>query len=677
MLKFGLKSKMLLVIISLLIVSFAAVAIGGYAFVRNIVVDQLETQLITKTDYMSEKMKDFFSQRGLILENQTKHLAPMAEKGTGERQKLKEYLLTEAAPLKEKYGVANIYIGYPDGSVDYGSGQIPGEQELKASERQWYKAAVEAKGQLVYTDVYTDPETKKSVVTLSQAISKNDGSEYAVVGMDVSFAQLSEMFSKEIIGETGYPFVLDKDGRFLIHPKYIFNSDLSKADTISNISDGSLAEIGRKLLTENSGVVKGNFLGQTKVYFSELIEDTNFYLVATLTENEFTKELNQLVLYIAIILACSLVFFVVFILLFIGSITRVISRIVDGMKQMAAGDLTYEMKEIKRNDELGNLVNSMNTMQRSVRGIVNAIITETENVNKALDISKDNIASLAENLEIASTTVEELSAGMEETASATEEINATSAEIETAVESIAEKAQEGAISAGEISKKALSLKDDSITRQNDADKARFSIKKELDIAIEKSKEVEKIKVLSDVILQISSQTNLLALNASIEAARAGEAGKGFSVVAEEIRNLAESSKSTVNEIQSTVKVVFDAVGKLTETSQQILGFIETEVVEGYKESVSVGESYEKDADYVDGLVTDLSATSQQLLASIKTISEILDGISKSTNEGASGTTEISYTVLAIRDSANDIKNEINTVKHSADNLKSIISKFKV
>ncbi len=677
MFKFGLKSKMLLVIISLLIVSFAAVAIGGYVFVRNIVIGQLETQLITKTDYMSEKMKGFFSQRGLILENQTKHLTPMVEKGTGERQNLKEYLLSESAPLKEKYGVANIYIGYPDGSVDYGSGRVPGEQELKASERQWYKAAVEAKGKLVYTDVYIDPETKKSVVTLSQAISKNDGSEYAVVGMDVSFAQLSEMFSKEIIGETGYPFVLDKDGRFLIHPKYVFNSDLSKADTITNISDGSLAEIGRKLLAENSGVVKGNFLGQTKVYFSELIDDTNFYLVATLTENEFTKELNQLVLYIAIILACSLVFFVVFILLFIGSITKVISRIVDGMKQMAAGDLTCEMKEIKRNDELGNLVNSMNTMQSSVRGIVNAIITETENVNRALDISKDNIASLAENLEIASTTVEELSAGMEETASATEEINATSAEIETAVESIAEKAQEGAISAGEISKKALSLKEGSITRQNDADKARFSIKKELDIAMEKSKEVEKIKVLSDVILQISSQTNLLALNASIEAARAGEAGKGFSVVAEEIRNLAESSKSTVNEIHSTVKVVFEAVGKLTETSKQILGFIETEVVEGYKESVSVGESYEKDADYVDGLVTDLSATSQQLLASIKTIAEILDGISKSTNEGASGTTEISYTVSAIRDSANDIKNEINIVKHSADNLKSIISKFKV
>lgn len=66
----------------------------------------------------------------------------------------------------------------------------------------------------------------------------------------------------------------------------------------------------------------------------------------------------------------------------------------------------------------------------------------------------------------------------------------------------------------------------------------------LQSSLEKSKDVEKINVLTNDILEISSQTNLLALNASIEAARAGEVGKGFAVVADEIRKLADSSRET-------------------------------------------------------------------------------------------------------------------------------------
>lgn len=674
--KFGLKGKMLSVITLLLVVSFTAVAVVSNVKAKEIITKQSDTQLITKTDYMREKMSSFLSLRQMLLKNEAEYVTEIFKNTMStSKQDIKKHFITLLPSIQDEYGIIDIYVGYPDGSIDCGSGWIPDEPDWKADERPWYKAAVEADGELVYTDIYIDSQTKKPVVTLSQVIKKSDNSVYGIVAIDIGLSQLAELFSKEKIGETGYPFVLDKDGRFLIHSKYNFNEDISKADTIFNISGGSLKEIGKILLSESSGIVKGKLNGETKVYYSEQIEGTSFYLATTLTEEDFTKDLNKMMIDIAKISSSSLLFLIIFIFIFIGRITRTINNIVEGMQQMASGNLTYRMKKNNRKDELGILAEAIEKMQFSIKDILQAIIMETDNVNKALTVSGQNIIQLTSDLEDTSATVEQLSAGMEETAASTQEINATTAEIETAIETIAEKAQEGALSASDINRKALELKDGSIVLQQEAIETQKNIRQAMDEALEKSKEVEKIKILSDTILQISSQTNLLALNAAIEAARAGESGKGFSVVAEEIRCLAENSKLTVDEIKKTVKIVFEAVSMLTETSKQILVYIETKVVEGYKESVRVGENYENDAEYVNGLVTDLSATSEELLASMKTISDTIDAISIASNEGATGTCDISDKVLNIKDRANEIKIEINHVKQSSDILKNIVSKF--
>ncbi|WHH57571.1 methyl-accepting chemotaxis protein [Petroclostridium sp. X23] len=680
--KIGLRGKMLLVIISLLIISFSVVTVVGYVQIKNNITKQSNSQVIIKTDYMREKLNNFFSQRQVVLQDKTRYVEDLLGKNIEDqvldvKDDIKPYFMSALTMLKEEYGIIDVYIGYPDGSVDCGSGWIPDAPGWKANERPWYKAAVEANGKLVYTDIYIDSDTRKPVVTLSQVIRKGEGTEYGVLALDIGLTQLEELFLQEKIGETGYPFVLDKDGRFIIHPQYSYNEDISEADTILNISSGSLKGIGEKLLSKTSGIIKGNFNGVTKVYYSEYLENTGFYLVSTLTEEEFSKELNRLITIVAAILVSSILFFIIFIFIFIGRITSVIHNIAEGMKQIATGNLIYEMEKINRNDELGDLAKSMDTMQQSIKDIIRAIIHETDNVDKALRISNKRISELTENLEDASATVQQLSAGMEETASSTQQVSATAIEIETAVEIIAEKAQEGAMSASEISKKAVVLKDRSRELQVDADKTRVTIKSNMDEALIKAKEVERIKTLSDAILEISSKTNLLALNAAIESARAGKAGKGFGVVAEEIRKLAEDSKITVNEIHNTLNIVFEAVENLADIARQTVAYIETKVVDSYKESVRVGENYDKDAIYIDGLVADLSATSEELLASIKTVSEAMNEISKASNEGAEGSSSIAEKVLNIKEMADEVKNQADYVQQSADSLKDIILKFKV
>lgn len=391
--------------------------------------------------------------------------------------------------------------------------------------------------------------------------------------------------------------------------------------------------------------------------------------------SKIKSDLAMLVLMIALIV----IIVIILCFLIMRNITAPLIFLKDHIQKIANGDFSSDIPEkwLASKDELGDITQAVKHMQNSIKQTIKSITVEAQNVNSFIVVSNSNIAELAGELEETSATVEELSAGIEETASGTEEINAIAGEIEASVKVVADKAESGSISSDEIKNRALELKNNSKKLYSEADETCVKIKQTMDTALYKIKDVEKIKVLSDEILGISEQTNLLALNASIEAARAGESGKGFSVVAEEIKKLAEESKKAVNDIQGTVNIVFQAVNNLVDISKETLDYIETKVIDSYKESVNVGESYDKDANYVSGLVTELSATSEELLAAIKTVSESIREISGASNEGANGTNNIAEKVSKIKDRASEVKAETYNIKESMTNLKELVLKFKV
>lgn len=386
---------------------------------------------------------------------------------------------------------------------------------------------------------------------------------------------------------------------------------------------------------------------------------------------------NQAKQLLIVIFAVSVLISILLTVFLSRMITNRLKLCVIYLQEIAKGDLTHEPIKIRAKDELGSLGIAMNEMQASIRGIIKSIIIETERVNEASNKTNRNIDKLTLNLEEVSTTIEELSASIEETAYSTDEIKITSTEIEKAVDSIAEKAQEGALSAGDISNKAIELKTKSQDQQKSAYDTVVHIKQSLSESLKKTKEIDKINELTESILAISEQTNLLALNAQIEAARAGESGKGFTVVANEVRKLAESSEETVSEIQKIVSTTLVTVNNLVNASKETLNYIETDVLNSYKESVMVGESYNTDANYINDLVTDLSATAQEVLASIKTVSSSISDISKASNEGAEGTTNVAGSVSDINKRAGKIKLEMEHINNCSEDLKNLVKRFVV
>lgn len=394
---------------------------------------------------------------------------------------------------------------------------------------------------------------------------------------------------------------------------------------------------------------------------------------------EMTADLNSRVASFAG-LSFVLVLIIALIIAFVGfEITHALKTAVNYIKTIGNGDFTISLPEkyLSRTDDFGILSKDLENMKTQIGTLITQVKDEGETIGNVVGTVKDNVFLLNGDLESVSATTEELAASMEETAASSEAIDNMSHEIEIAAKNIATRSQEGAEQAAAIHDRATNAKAGALEKRANARRINNEIKESLKKALEDAKVVEQIEVLSSAIMSITNQTNLLALNASIEAARAGEAGRGFAVVAGEIGNLAEQSKSTVAQIQEVTEKVTVAVENLASDSERLLHFVATDVVDSYDMFEDVANTYNQDAADIDSLITDFSATSEELLASIDSVLTSIGEISRATMEGAKGTTDIAERSTNIVTLSSAVTNDIEKCAAAADKLKEGISAFTV
>ena len=387
-------------------------------------------------------------------------------------------------------------------------------------------------------------------------------------------------------------------------------------------------------------------------------------------KNEFSSyESNSRMAIIGIAVVMEVILISVLTLITV-SIVKPLKKSLAHIEEIAQGDFSKEFEQdlLKRKDDFGQLADSLEKMRSEMKELIGEVKSEALEITGMVQEIDTSLQALDDQIENVSATTEELAAGMEETAASSEEINAMSHEIESAAKSIAERSQDGANEADEIRERAVKIKKDTDENDRRTRSIHEEINESLTKALEDIKVVDQINVLAKSIMDITGQTNLLALNASIEAARAGEAGKGFAVVAEQ-------SNAAVAHIQEVTGNVTAAVENLANDAERLLEFVGNDVVESLGGFAEMANSYNSDAANVDSLVTDFSASSEQLLASINGVMDAISDVSKTATEGATGTTDIAEKVGNVVQEAEAIKQKAETTYHSAEKLQKNVERF--
>lgn len=339
------------------------------------------------------------------------------------------------------------------------------------------------------------------------------------------------------------------------------------------------------------------------------------------------------------------------------------------------GDLTQRIK-VTTKDEVGQLVNGINTFIGELQDIMKKIQTESLSLAASTDSMTESLTDSNENANSVSASMEELAATMEEVAATVDQITTNSQNVLNSVKQMRKNADGGAELAQDIKRRADDINNKTTTNRESTTKMVEEKQKVLKDSIHNSKNVEQIAELVEQILNITNQTNLLALNASIEAARAGEAGRGFAVVAEQISVLAEDSRAAANHIQSISLAVMDAVNTLAQNADDMLTYVSTDILNDFNEFVDIAVQYSKDAESIDGLMNNFNRNAQELEDTMSEISEGIDGINIAVDESARGVTDAAQNTSTLVDALAIIKTEADNNKHTADSLSAEVKKFK-
>ncbi|WXB93729.1 methyl-accepting chemotaxis protein [Bacillus sp. FJAT-52991] len=357
------------------------------------------------------------------------------------------------------------------------------------------------------------------------------------------------------------------------------------------------------------------------------------------------------------------------------SIVKPISDIKDLLAEAEKGDFTVK-GNYQSADEIGQLTASFNHTMASLHGVIRKVSETSQQVaasSEQLSASAEQSSDASEHI---STAVQELAVGSDDQVRHVEESIQVVKEMTSYTDQIADNAKVVSATVEQTSKISMDGEQviHKVTEQmSSINENVMGLSNVVAGLNERSSEIGKI---NDVITDIAAQTNLLALNAAIEAARAGEHGRGFSVVADEVKKLAEQSANSAEQISSLIAIIQNDNHQALESMKSTTN----EVAEGLQVVQEAGNSFKDIKDSVSEVVTQIQEIShmvKQLAEGTQHVSQSIVTVNGIAETAAANTQNISAATEQQLASMQEISASSTALANMAQELQDLVVQFRV
>ena len=515
-------------------------------------------------------------------------------------------------------------------------------------------------GYHAYVDENLSIDTTKYAITYTRPFAKGNG----FICLDIGTDAIREVLSNIDNGADSYVVLFTPDGRALtMQEDALVSVDTFSGSKVEETALGA-AESGSSYLSFEGKkyLLSVSPIGKSGMTIASLVPKAQILASASKIRN---------VTILVVLFACVTA-------LFIGSvlakgISREVNQLNRQMKKVSDGDFTTQFAT-KRKDEFRALTYGMTEMLEHIRQLMQNVVQFITQVNASSDGVSATADTMAHSIMDINAAMEEVAQGVskqaEDTDSSLQDMSGFSEKLNHVYEDTSDmqKNSKQAVTAIEQGKQM-------VRELSDKSKAAAEI---TDVLIKNIADVEEnsgnIGSIIETIREIAEQTNLLSLNASIEAARAGEAGRGFSVVAEEIRKLAEQSKEAGKRIRSIVAVIQEKTQITSDSAKRAEDFLHNQAasIEG---TVDVfGEINENVTGLISGL-KNVAGNMESMMTEKDNVMDSIRSIAAISEQTSASTEEVTATVNTQLGDARKLAAAAEELSHEVSHLQEELSKY--